>query len=227
MSEPLTVLLTDRIRDLDPALSLIHDGFVEAGYMAPTASGRRVIPHYLAADTAFAIARLGDEAVAACCITVDGPHGLPSEAEMPDEIAEARQMGLLFEVGSLVVARAHRNLSRRALMMMLMAHLRLQTYSGPATAAVCSVAPEQARFYQSALGMHVVGKERMLLGAPAVLLGMPLADMREYIVNPGGILRRTAGELFLDPEATWLESCVGAVRPNERVAENGQPTLAR
>lgn len=223
-TEQLRVVLTDRIRDLDPALALVHDGFVESGFITPQASGRRVLPHYLTPGTVFAIAYRGDDAVAACCVIPDGPHGLPSEGEMPDEVHAARALGgAPFELGSLVVARGHRDVSRHAVLMMIVAHLRRLTYEGGPDVAICTVAPEQARFYASGFGMRALGEERMLYGAPAVLMALPLCDMRDYISGPGGIMRRTAGALFHDPYAAWLTSHAGAVHPPAPVVRLGTP----
>ncbi|MCB0880756.1 MAG: hypothetical protein KDC33_00855 [Thermoleophilia bacterium] len=225
-TEQLGVVLTDRIRDLDPALVLVHDGFVESGFMSPTPSGRRVLPHYLTPGTVFALAYLGDRAVAACCVVPDGPYGLPSEAEMPLEVAAARALGgAPFELGSLVVAREHRGVSRHAVLMMIVAHLRRLTYEGGPDVAICTVAPEQARFYASCFGMRPLGEERALYGAPAVLMALPLHEMREYISGPGGIMRRSAGALFHDPHPTWLTSHAGAVHPPTPGVRRGTPSL--
>ncbi len=42
----LTVVLSDQLAEIDQAMALVHDGFVESGFMEPEASGRRAIPHY-------------------------------------------------------------------------------------------------------------------------------------------------------------------------------------
>ncbi len=211
-SDDIKVVLTDRIGDLDDGLRLVHEGFVESGYMAPDPSGRRVIPQYLTPGIAFALATLHDEVIAVCTLIPDGPYGLPSEHEMPAEMDEARRrIGRLVEVGSLVVAREHRALSRRAVVMMFVAHFRRMFHQDIADGAVCTVAPDGARFHKSVLGMQPLGEQRMLLGAPAVLLANDFAGMRDYLAAPGGILRRTAAALFHDPDPEWLESRVGSI----------------
>lgn len=211
-NDEIAVILTDRIGDLDAGLRLVHEGFVESGYMAPHPSGRRVIPQYLTPGIAFALAMLRDEVIAVCALIPDGPYGLPSEAEMPGEMNEARRrIGRVVEVGSLVVAREHRALSRKAVVMMFVAHFRRMFHQDIADGAVCTVSPDATRFHTSVLGMQPLGEERMLLGAPAVLLANSFTGMREYLAAPGGILRRTAAALFQDPDPRWLESRVGTI----------------
>lgn len=206
MSRPaIEITLTDRIGALDEALVLVHDGFVESGYITPHPTGRRVIPHYLNPGTCFALAHVDGVLAGTCALIPDGPMGLPSEDVFADEFAQVREMGEAVEVGSLVVAPAFRAMTLHVVTMMFVAHLRRLVVRGNDSIPVCTVAPGQARFYHNIMGMAPIGEERDLLGAPAVMLINSADGIREWVSSGTAITRRRAGELFWEPYPAWLQ----------------------
>lgn len=201
---PLSVVLTDRIGEIDEALALVHDGFLESGYIEPSPSGRRVMPHYLTPGIAFALANQRGRTIGVVTSVPDGPYGLPSEEVFHREFDEVRTMGgPVIEVGSLVVHRDHRAQTRSILLMLLMAILQRSVITTPDEVGTCTVLPEQGRFYSAALGMKVVGEVRDLYGAPAVLLASRMDDIARWVTSGTGILRRTAGGFFRDDRSGW------------------------
>ena len=83
--DEIDVTASDRVEDIDEALMVVHDGFVEAGYLDPTPSGRRMHPAYLNPGTVFFVARVDGETVGTCALIADGPFGLPSDRAFAEE----------------------------------------------------------------------------------------------------------------------------------------------
>lgn len=202
----IDVVVSDRPEDVDDALRLIHDGFVEAGYMAPTPSGRRMHLSYLNPGTAFFLARIDDEPVATCALIADGPFGLPSDRAFVEEndAMRAERLGGLHECGSLSVARRHRRHTRRIVIRMVAAMTRVAYREFPDAPVAMAVAPESLRFYESLAGARLVAGERPLYGAPAILMrtgGRPIAEHSARRRSPA---QRTMDLLIADPDPPWL-----------------------
>ena len=117
MPDRITVTVTDRISAIDAALTLVHDGFVESGFMRPQRARRRVIPQYFNPGTFFAVAYIAGRPAGALVSVPDGPFGLPSEAVYPEEFSRIRATGVPIETGSLAIAPAARAHKRRLLTM--------------------------------------------------------------------------------------------------------------
>lgn len=202
----LTVVLSDQLAEIDQAMALVHDGFVESGFMEPEASGRRAIPHYLTPGTFFALAFLGGVPIGAMSVIPDGPWGLPSHHTFAEEFAAAAQMGPTVEVGSLVVAAGHRSMTRQVFMHQVAGVIRVLTARGDNPVPVITVAPEQERFYTAVFGLARVGIERPLYGAPAVALAGTIERVAEHVFSGQTMARRTMAGLISDPAPPWLRN---------------------
>ena len=203
---PVEVVLTDRAEDLDEALGLIHDGFVEAGYVAPLPSGRRMHPSYLNPGTFFALARSGGQTVGVCNIVCDGPFGLPSDrafAEENDAVRAAADAPLR-ECGSLVVRSEWRRHTRHVFTKLLGALVRAQQAEFFASPVMFAVAPESERFHRGVFSAELVAGPRPLYGEPAVLLLTHGLRMREGMAAGGGPGRRAVARLALERHPGWL-----------------------
>lgn len=202
----IDVVISDRVEDLDEALRIVHDGFVEAGYLDPQASGRRMHPSYLNPGTAFFVARIGGEPVGACAFIADGPFGLPSDRAFAEE-NDALRAGtphLLREIGSLVVHSAYRRSTRRIVMRLFAALLRLAITEFPSAPLAMAVTPENERFYESLCATRRIAGPRPLYGAPAILLltgGLVAADHCARRSTPSN---RRIQALVGEPNASWL-----------------------
>ena len=173
----IEVTVADGGRDIDDALAVIHDGFVEAGYLTPRPSGRRMHPSYLNPGTVFLVARIDGETVGTCAMVADGPFGLPSDRAFAEENDLMRAEGpVVRECGSLAVSGSHRRHTRRIVMRLFAAATRLALDEFPDSPVVVAVTPENERFYAAIAGAVRVADPRPLFGAPAVLLrtGGPL-----------------------------------------------------
>ncbi|HWH14571.1 MAG TPA: hypothetical protein VNT51_07480 [Miltoncostaeaceae bacterium] len=199
----VTVVLSDRVRDIERVIAVVHDGFVDAGFMEAQPSGRRVIPHYLTPGGAFILAEVDGEPAGSCTCLPDGPWGLPSEHAFPEAVAALRARGpRLVEVGSLAVAPAHRAMSRHLVMLLTATAARVLMEDD--VTVVSSIAPENARFYRGTFSFAAVAGPAPLYGAPALLIETTSAAMREHLATGTAITRRTVGMLVAEPDPDWL-----------------------
>ena len=170
--DEIDVTASDRVEDIDEALMVVHEGFVEAGYLDPKPSGRRMHASYLNPGTIFFVARIDGEAVGTCALIADGPFGLPSDRAFAEEndAMRARVGGAVYEAGSLAVRGEYRRSTRRIVMRLFAAMTRVALAEFPNAPVPLAVSPENRRFYSAMAGALEVAGPRPLYGAPAVLL---------------------------------------------------------
>lgn len=200
------VLVSDRGEDVGEALSLIHDGFVAAGYMQPTPSGRRLHPAYLNPETYFITARIQGDLAGAMAMVADGPFGLPSERAFAEEIEllRASAAGPLHEAGSRVVPAAWGHRAGRVSMFMIAAVVNLGMSTTRDATVLITVAPEAERSLQATLACRRVAGPRPLFGAPAMLMLTDHALLVDYFARAETSSQRTMAALSLDPQPPWL-----------------------
>jgi len=212
----IEVTIADAACDIDEALTVIHDGFVEAGYLTPRPSGRRMHPSYLNPGTIFFVARIDGETAATCAIVADGPFGLPSDRAFVEENDAIRAEGawVLRECGSLAVSGRHRRHTRRIVMRLFAAATRVALAEFPEVPVAIAVTPENERFYGAIAGAVQVAGPRPLYGAPAVLLrtgGVPIARHCAQRTTP---TQRSMDALINEPNPAWMrDRRVGAPLP--------------
>lgn len=202
----IDVIVSDRVEDIDDALTVIHDGFVGAGYLLPQASGRRMHPAYLNPGTTFFVARIGGETVGASAMIADGPFGLPSDRSFAEENDRLRELSdhSLREAGSLVIRDEHRRSTRRIVLRLFAAMTRLALHEYPAAPVPMAVAPENERFYGSLAGARRIAGERPLYGAPAVLLLTGGAALADHCAGRATPTQRRMDSLLHEPSPSWL-----------------------
>jgi hypothetical protein len=202
----IAVTISDRVEDADIALRLIHDGFVEAGFVSPQPSGRRLHPSYLNPGTFFAVARVNGVPVGASALMPDGPFGLPSERAFAEEIDELRATpgGVLMEAGSLAVGSSWRRHTRGIFTRLMGALGRGGLEIDLEARVVLCIPPESERFYAGLFGWEVVGEARALFGAPAVLIAGDAQTMLHTFAKALTSAQRTMHDLMGDPDPAWL-----------------------
>ncbi len=202
----IDVVASDRVEDIDDALTVVHDGFVEAGYLEAQASGRRMHASYLNPGSIFFVARIEGEAVGACVLVADGPFGLPSDRAFAEE-NDALRAGSehpLREAGSLVIRSEHRRSTRRIVMRLFAAMTRIALEEFPDSPVPMAVAPENERFYGSLAGVRPLAGERPLYGAPAVLLLTGATALAAHCAQRATPSQRRMDALITEPRPSWL-----------------------
>lgn len=202
----IDIIVSDRVEDIDDALMVVHDGFVEAGYLEPQSSGRRMHASYLNPGTTFFLARIGGEPVGACALIADGPFGLPSDRAFIEENDALREAGgdLLREAGSLVVRDDFRRSTRRIVTRMFAGMTRIALEEFPTAPVPLAVSPENQRFYSSLAGAQAITGERPLYGAPALLLLTGGVALAAHCARQSTPTQRRMHSLITEPNPSWL-----------------------
>jgi hypothetical protein len=202
----IEVVASRCVEELDEAMSIVHDGFVQSGYLAPQPSGRRLHPSYLNPGTIFFVARMEGHAVGTCALIADGPFPLPSDRAFVEENDRLREeTGLpLHECGSLAVREEARRHTRRIVMRLVAAMSRVSAERFPMSAIPLAVGPENRRFYAALVGAEEVAGERPLYGPPAVLLRTSGIGPTIHAAQRLTPIQRTMDDLITERDPSWL-----------------------
>lgn len=200
------IAYTDRIEDVDEALTLLHDRFVDAGYMRPRVSGQRLIAPYLNPGTWFAVAEVQQQTVGTIAVIEDGPFGLPSDRAFVEEI-DALRAGAgadhVREVGSLATRAGQRG-SAGISLHLFAAAIRLGLREFPTAPVVMAVTPAASRLYATLLGAEQVAGPRPLYGSPAVLLATDGDRVLDSTLNHRTTRHESFARLLTQTFPRWL-----------------------
>ncbi len=92
--------------EMNQALALLHDAYVESGYMEPSVHKMRITPYHMSPETIIAIAKDGDKVIATTSLILRGPLGLPIEAMVELDSNEELD-GRIVEVSALAIHRKY------------------------------------------------------------------------------------------------------------------------
>lgn len=200
------VVVSDATEVADDLSQLVHNGYVESGFMEPRPSGRRIIGPWLNPGTIFIITRLGHRCIAGGAVLNDGPFGLGTDNAFPDLMGEIRaDSSRVIEPSALVIDPAFRKSRRRLMTIMLAALARVFSETEAGGRMVLSVSPGDARFWQSALAFEKVTTEpRDLWGAPADLLAVGRDAMIEHLRTATGRFPRELLGGMVETAPPWL-----------------------
>ena len=144
-------------------------------------------------------AETGGAVVGTMSLCMDGGHGLPADDNFPDKLDLLRGTGRrLCEPSRLAIDKGVTKRVFAALIHIsfLYSH-RMHGY----TDYVIEVNPRHVQFYKRMLGFSDFGGERPChrVGAPAVLLRLPLSHMAEQIRKWGGLMEQHGDERSFYP----------------------------
>ena len=89
------------LEDLRQAFRLVHDAYVEAGYITPNPGGMRLRSFEAVAETAMFVAKKGSEVVGALGLVLDSLDlGLPSDRSFRAELDQLRAKGMKLAEGT-------------------------------------------------------------------------------------------------------------------------------
>lgn len=204
--EEIDVTASDRVEDIDEALMVVHEGFVEAGYLTPMPSGRRMHASYLNPGTTFFVARIDGETVGTCALIADGPFGLPSDRAFAEENDALRATfgGPIYEAGSLAVRAEYRRSTRRIVMRLFAAMTRVALVEFPDAPVPLAVTPENRRFYAAMAGALDIAGPRPLYGAPAVLLQTGATALAAHCAQRTTPTQRAMDALLTERDPAWF-----------------------
>ncbi len=140
------------------------------------------LPQEASADRLTLVATMGERTVSTMTVRLDGPVGLAAEALFRHEVGALQRAGeRLCEFGRL--ASEPQPHAARMLMALFQVGYLFADRLHRCDSVVMEVNPSHVGFYRRALGAQVIGSERLHpgIGAPAVLLHLPLAEVRSRL----------------------------------------------
>ena len=154
----LVVKRATTVEELEAGYRLVHECFVDSGYIEPHPTGLRVRAFSALPDTALYLALADGRVVGTLSMIADGPLGLPMDGPFGLEIARLRRMGRrLVEVSDLAIAKDYRNLRvLTELTRCAMAH----AVTIGADDAVVAVSPSHSGFFEGILQFEPLGDAR-------------------------------------------------------------------
>jgi hypothetical protein len=167
-------------KELCNAYQLVHDNYVEKGYIFPQPSGLRMRLYEALPDTATFVAKAGDEIVGVTSLVFDTPGlGLPSDQVFSEEIDTLRQGGVkVAEVTNWAITPAYR---RTAVLTELIRCYIAHLMALDCDYAIGAISPGHRAFYEL-IGYEVIGAERSYsteINDPVILVRLSLDNLRE------------------------------------------------
>lgn len=157
-NDPVTVKQAETREELEAAYRLVHQSYVEAGYIDPHPSGLRVRAFEVLPQTATFVATENGEVIGTISLIVDSPLGLPMEESYRAEVSALRRQGRkIAEVSSLAVAKGSRNLG---IFVRLCKYMTLFAISVGVEDLCIAVSPEHAPFFKEVYLFETMGEVR-------------------------------------------------------------------
>lgn len=185
--------------DLTSAYRLVHDVFVQQGYITACESGLRVRVFEALPETATFVAKAEGQVVGVTSGIIDSPDlGLPSDKAFKAEIDTLRAQGRkVCEGTNWLVAQSHRH---SAVMSELMRCLFAHAVAEKCTDFIGAVSPGHAKFY-SLLGFEQVGEQKSYsaeINDPVVLVRIDLTTRFKDIDHNSNQVDRFLKSYYID-----------------------------
>ena len=178
-----TFEIADTIQKLENAYRLLHDVYVEEGYMAPHPSGMRITHHSLLPKTTTFVGTHYEQIVLTMTLFPDSEAGLPMDSQFSRELDELRMAGrYIAEVGSLASDPGFRNRNQNVPMH---ANKIMHAYADKYLNLddfVIAINPKHKWFYKNILLFEQISRQRdygYVKGAPAIVMRMNIKKMEQ------------------------------------------------
>ncbi len=202
-----------RRHELENALRLVHDNYVQLGYMKPHPAGIRIGVHYALPTARSFIALIHGVTIATVSLFIDSSLGLPLDELYGDEVGTLRVAGRkIGEVGMLADRR--RTLSRGVeVLLRLMKHVFCEARRERLDDLLITVNPKHTKFYQRLLCFEEFGavrQYRAVGNVPAVLMRVRVSDF-----EPANVPNDRIRELFFSPLPAGEDASDFRMRPED------------
>jgi hypothetical protein len=207
-ADRLDVRIATATAEFEQAFRLVHNQYVEHGYMDARPSGWRVSAYNGLPSTKIFVAVDGARVVATLTLLRDSEGGLPMDEIYAEELTELRaRTRAIAEVSGLAID-PHWQQAGLAVLMRLVRMMVLYATEVAGIDDLCiAVNPHHVAFYRKVLQFRPIGglkQYRKVNGAPAVALRLDLGLARELIaeLRDGASPRNDVHE-FLFGQATY------------------------
>jgi hypothetical protein len=170
--------------DLDHLYRLVHDAYVEQGYVDLRADGRLLFNAEFdnRPETTVLIVEGAGVLLGSISLTLDGPHGLPVDKDFNATCNLIRKEGrTLASVWRLVTRHGHAD--ERRLVMTLIGEVTREAVNRGVQTSLCAVNPKHEHFYKRLLSMNSVACSRGTRGlknAPGVCMRCDIENVPEW-----------------------------------------------
>lgn len=178
------VKIAETPEEFEAAFRVLHDVYVQMGYMEPDCSGLRMLPHHALPETHVFLARDERAVLGTASLVLDSSFGLPMDDLYRQDLEPLRAGNKkLAEVSSMAVREEYRRLvideegRRRGLFWLLHQAVLYWAQKRKVDHLCVTVNPKHVRFYQYLYFFDRVGEVKpygTVKGAPAVALHLDL-----------------------------------------------------
>jgi hypothetical protein len=175
----LTLKIAETQAELEACYHILHDAYVESGFMQPDPSGMRVTKYHALPTTTTLCAKIDDRVVGTLSIVRDGVFGFPMQACF--DLSEVRAKGgQIAEISALAIDRDFRSSGRRILFPLMKFMFEYCTQHFDTRHLVIAVNPSHIEMYEALLMFQrlqssTVDRYDFVNGAPAIGATLDLA----------------------------------------------------
>ncbi|MBD3242391.1 MAG: hypothetical protein GF331_17505 [Chitinivibrionales bacterium] len=178
----LTVKIAETPDELEQAFRVVHDSYVDSGYMAPSASGMRLCLQQAMPRATTVIGVQDGEVKTTLTIFPDSFCGLPMDSLFGDELASLRAAGrLIAEVGAFASKPGFKQNNPNIILHLMKLMVLYAMENLHVEDVVITINPKHRLFYEAIWGFSQMGDEKAydkVGGNPAILLRLNLVDLR-------------------------------------------------
>ncbi|MBR0568036.1 hypothetical protein J5J83_18085 [Azoarcus sp. L1K30] len=172
LSEKLVFKLAETREELEACFHLLHDAYVDAGFMQPDPSAMRVTVYHALPTTSTLLCRYGERVVGTLSLIRESAMGFPMQ-RIFDLDAVRRQGGNIAEVSALAIDPRFRSASGKILLPLMKFMYEYATRQFDTRHLVIAVNPRHVGFYEAVLcfrrlAQRPVAHYDFVNGAPAV-----------------------------------------------------------
>jgi len=166
--------------DYREAFRVVHDSYVELGYIQRQPEELWLQPHHCHGRSTVLIAKRGDQVVGTVSVFHDGDTGLPVERSYPDAAHSFRRNGSVFEIGALAVTMEERGTGLAVLVQTAALYCGGRVHD--ASHCLITVPPSRVLYYAALFGFSVLRHDRPYYGfeQPAVLMHLAAAHFDRW-----------------------------------------------
>lgn len=171
--------------ELEQAFEILHDTYVQEGYMEPDPSGMRLsLFHTMPRTTTFVGVKNG-RVITTLSIYADSFLRLPMDSLFKDVTDRARKQGrFVCEIGAFACRKGYKTDNPTVALHLMAATLRYLTRNLPMDDLFITVNPKHSAFYRHVMAMEQRGDQRAyscVKGNPAVALHMDLRTIEHRL----------------------------------------------
>ena len=176
----LSFKLADTEAELEQAFRILHDNYVQQGFMSPRTCGLRVTPHFVLPTTVTLVGKDQDKVIGTLSIIRDSVLGLPLEKVF--DISEIKAKSQRYaEISALAITRGYRRShGGQVFFPLLKLMYEFCIHSLDVQDLLIVIEPKTEDFYRALLHFERLPNTGIVdyMGAPAIVMHLDLVEAR-------------------------------------------------